>query len=591
MREEVDQVVAAFAAQARHTLDHDRLSIYLLTPDGERLERFAVATSPALPGESDVVDLDDVGLARVLRRNEAVVSPDFGRDQRLVGREDAVISQAGFRALVSVPLRTGGMPFGVLNFVSRTAGFYDHADVEAAQRIADQIAGFLLNLRLQRAMRIVAGREAMERERNRVAREFHDTLAQVLAEITIKADALAQMVTTLDPLWGHATALRDLTQRALDDVRRSLHELMPAELEGATLVAAIERHLEAVAASDPLTTGLRTSGDLTGLPHDVQITVFRIVQQAVANARRHGQAETITVQLQRAGGLTLVVTDDGCGFDQSGSLSLGDRPDGFGLKIMHDRARMIGGELTIVSSPGAGTEVRMRLADIPDAVVSRPAPRAQPSGPATIRQVIRLLIVDDHAMLRESLADLLRHQDDIRVVGQAGDARQALRAVARQRPDIVLLDLDLPDMTGVEVARRIVAEYPDVTVIMMSGFADSEAITQAMAAGARGYLDKSIGLEPLVRALRSAAQGIDVFVGGPRPTGTGETLTPRQLQVVASLARGQTNAEIAHEMHLAVKTVERMVATVVTKLGARNRTHAVGRALTLRLISVHDLDA
>ena len=281
MRDEVDRVIAHFAEQARHTLEHDRLSIYLLTDDGRALERFAVATSPTVPGESDVIDLDQVGISRVILRNEPVISSDFGVDSRLVGREDALLAAAGFRAIVSVPLRTGGAPFGLLNFTSRTAGFYDGADIDAAQRIADQIAGFLLNLRLQRAMRITAGREAMERERNRVAREFHDGLAQALAQINLRAIAMTQSVQTLDPLWGHAAALSDLTQRALEDVRRSLHELMPVELEGTSLADAIRLSLQEASAEPGLETELDVTGEFADLSDEVRVTVFRIFQQAL----------------------------------------------------------------------------------------------------------------------------------------------------------------------------------------------------------------------------------------------------------------------------------------------------------------------
>ena len=589
MREEVDRVIAAFAEQARRTLEHDRLSIYLLTDDGQRLERFAVATSPTVPGESEIIDLDEVGLARVLRRNEPVISSDFGVDSRLVGREDALIAAAGFRAIVSVPLRTGGVPFGLLNFVSRTAGFYDGADIDAAQRIADQISGFLINLRLQRTMRIAAGREAMERERNRVAREFHDGLAQGLAEITLKANAIIESVTTLDPLWGPATALRDLTQRALEDVRRSLHDLMPTELEGKRLDEAVRLSLDELSSESGCETYLVSTGEFADLPDEVRVTVFRILQQALTNARRHAHATAVTVELHRHAELTLIIRDDGVGFEvpaQSPGVEVGGT---FGLKIMRDRAASIGAELEVTSRPHSGTEVRFRLPEHP-VKIARASLTAQTTPLATMRRIIRVLIVDDHAMLRESLADLLRHRDDIRVVGQAADGREALRAVQRQKPDIVLLDLDLPDMTGVQATSMIVERHPDTTVLLMSGFAHPDMIAQGLAAGARGYLDKSTSLEPMLRAIRSAALGVDVFVGGGRPAALVNPLTPRELQVVTLLARGLTNAEIAGEMHLAIKTIERIVATALTKLDARNRTHAVTRALSLRVISLRDLE-
>jgi hypothetical protein len=109
---DTDTVSAAFAAEAKRLLDHDRLSVYMLTPDGQAFERFAVATSPVLPGESNVIPLEEVGLTYVLKTNHALVSADLSQDDRLVGREDSLIAAAGFRGLVSAPLRIGGKPIG-----------------------------------------------------------------------------------------------------------------------------------------------------------------------------------------------------------------------------------------------------------------------------------------------------------------------------------------------------------------------------------------------------------------------------------------------------------------------------------------------
>ena len=140
-------VISDFAHYAKRRLDHDRLSVYLTSPDGRAFERFAVATSPIVPGEGVLIPFEDVGLKHIVLNNEPLVSSDIGADPRIGGREDRVIAQAGFRGLLSVPLRRRGRPFGVLNFVSREPGFYHREDVPVAQEIADQIAIFVENLR------------------------------------------------------------------------------------------------------------------------------------------------------------------------------------------------------------------------------------------------------------------------------------------------------------------------------------------------------------------------------------------------------------------------------------------------------------
>src|SRR5487761_3865 len=143
----VDEAIAAFATAARRYLAHDRLSVYLLTSDGKHLERLAVATSPGIPGERDLIPVEEVGLAYVLNADLALVSADLATDRRIAGREDLTIAGAGFRGLVSVPLRTGDQPIGILNFVSAEVGFYSEEDKVLAQQIADTSAAFFQLLR------------------------------------------------------------------------------------------------------------------------------------------------------------------------------------------------------------------------------------------------------------------------------------------------------------------------------------------------------------------------------------------------------------------------------------------------------------
>jgi hypothetical protein len=180
---EISAAIRTFAAQAKHVLDHDRLSAYLVSLDGRAVERFAVATSQTLPDEGIIVPFAEFGLRHILVSNRGLVSADLGTDARIVGREDRVIAQAGFHGLVSVPLRLQGEAFGVLNFVSRARGFYTEQDVAVAQQIADQAAAFFAVLRRQRRTRIWMMHSAAEHERARLARELHDTLVRALPQV------------------------------------------------------------------------------------------------------------------------------------------------------------------------------------------------------------------------------------------------------------------------------------------------------------------------------------------------------------------------------------------------------------------------
>jgi signal transduction histidine kinase/DNA-binding NarL/FixJ family response regulator len=577
-------VIAAFAADAKRLLNHDRLSVYMLTPDGRSFERFAVATSPVLPGESDVAPLEDVGLTYVLQTDRPFVSEDLAADDRLIGREDSVIAAAGFHGLVSVPLRVGGQPIGLLNFVSRTAGFYTDEDAAVAQQIADQVAIFFQNLRLEQRVRLAIEREAAQHERNRLAHELHDTLAQSLAEILAELDLLAKRLGSLDAdAERDVTAMRDRTQTTLDELRRSLLSLRPAELEKRSLADAMASVLEQLEAEHGIKTSLDLVGAVAALPFAVEATVFRIFQEAVTNARKHAGASSVTVTLRTGEGLVLSIEDNGAGFVPSGHT------EGLGLQGMRERAEEIGGRLIVSSTANRGTSVNLSVPSLEPREGPRPpssAPRNGTAGP----RIMRVLVVDDHPLFREAVSRILEREADIRVVGQVGTAQEALNAVKRLRPDLLLLDVELPDASGIDVVRRLGALEHSPSALMVSAFPESGHVVAAMKAGARGYLAKSVDSESLIESIRAIARGATIFdslsgagLWTPRQLAQ---LTRRELDVLKLVAEGKTNAEIADDLCLAKKTVERIVATAIAKLRARNRAHAVAKAVALKVIDI-----
>ena len=583
---DTDAVIAAFAAEAKRLLDHDRLSVYMLTHDGRAFERFAVATSPVLPGESDVVQLEDVGLAYVLRENQPLVSADLAVDERITGREDSVIAAAGFHSLVSVPLRIAGKPIGLLNFVSRTLGFYTMEDAAVAQQIADHVAIFVQTLRLERRVRLAIEREAAQQERNRLAHELHDTLAQSLATLLAELDGLAKRLGKTDAeAERDVSAMRGHAQTMLDELRRSLLRLRPAELEKRSLGDAMASLLELLEEEHGVKTTLELAGPTTSLSPDIETIVFRIFQEAVTNARKHSAATSITVTLRVGGGLLLSIEDNGTGFVPSG------RTEGFGLRGMRERAEEIGGRLIVSSTASHGTSVNL---SVPSLEPNGSAERASSAPPArngvVPPRVMRVLVVDDHPLYREAVCRVLDREGDIRVVGQVGTAQEAMSAAKRLRPDLLLLDVELPDISGIDLVRRLSAfERPPLT-LMVSAFPESGHVVAAMKAGARGYLAKTVDSESLIGSIRAIARGATIFDSA---SGAGlwtprqlAQLTRRELDVLRLVAEGKTNSEIADELCLAKKTVERIVATAVARLRARNRAHAVAKAVALKVIDV-----
>jgi DNA-binding NarL/FixJ family response regulator len=195
---------------------------------------------------------------------------------------------------------------------------------------------------------------------------------------------------------------------------------------------------------------------------------------------------------------------------------------------------------------------------------------------------IRLLIVDDHAVVRAGLRTVLHNYHHITVVGEAGTHAAALRAVTRLRPDVVLLDVRLPDGSGVETCRAIRARHPATRVLFLTSYADEATALAAALAGAQGYLLKDIDARSLSRAIRAVAQGRSLLdpvlppqaqPAPPAPPRTA-TLSLQEERVLAWVAQGCTNKEIATAMHLSDKTVKNYLANMFQKLQISRRTQA-----------------
>ena len=214
---------------------------------------------------------------------------------------------------------------------------------------------------------------------------------------------------------------------------------------------------------------------------------------------------------------------------------------------------------------------------------------------------VRVLLVDDQALFREALGTLLSVREDIDVVGEAADGRQALRQAAELAPDVVLMDLRMPVLDGIAATRRLRVDQPEIRVLALTTFDDDEEVFAALRAGAVGYLLKDVSSERLVEAVLAAARGESVLqpsvaakvvarfaelddAAAPPTQPLVVPLTDRELEVVRLLAQGRSNREIAAALFLAEGTIKNHVTNVLAKLDARDRTQAALRARALGLL-------
>jgi DNA-binding NarL/FixJ family response regulator len=205
--------------------------------------------------------------------------------------------------------------------------------------------------------------------------------------------------------------------------------------------------------------------------------------------------------------------------------------------------------------------------------------------------MIRLLIADDHPVVRDGLRGMMAAEEDLEVVGEAGNGLEALALVPRVRPDVALVDLRMPGLDGVATIRALRERHPEVRVLVLTTFDTDRDVVSAIEAGATGYLLKDAPRAELFRAVRAAARGESVLapevatrlVGQLRDP-SGQALTQRERQVLELVARGATNREVAARLHVSEATVKTHLVHAFGKLGVSDRTAAVTAALERRLI-------
>jgi DNA-binding NarL/FixJ family response regulator len=205
-------------------------------------------------------------------------------------------------------------------------------------------------------------------------------------------------------------------------------------------------------------------------------------------------------------------------------------------------------------------------------------------------QPIELLVVDDHPLLREGIAAIISNQTDIRLVAEASNGREAIEKFRFHRPDVTLMDLQMPDMSGIDTIIAIRTEFPQARIIVLTTYGGDVLAQRALKAGAQSYMLKSDVRKDLPETIRSVHAGqkrIDSEVAAQLADHVADdALTPREIEVLALIAQGNSNKLIADELSIADETVKGHVSSILSKLGANDRTHAVTLALKRGIIEL-----
>jgi DNA-binding NarL/FixJ family response regulator/signal transduction histidine kinase len=508
--------------------------------------------------------------------------PDFLRDVPIA-------------AVMEVPLVVRDRLVGVAALPVWEAGkSFDDRQIKLAMGIGQSAA-----VAIEHAQLYAKARElGMAEERNRLAREVHDTLAQGLTAITLQLEAAERLM----PPGAEAKRLvgeaRSLARSSLAEARRAVWGLAPSPLDGRTLAEALTEDVAAFGRRTGLTAAFTLRGDDPPLTGEQSAAILRVVQEALHNVEKHARATRVRVELEhrQAGGssqVSFLVADDGRGFDPADPQS--ENGGGFGLTSMQERIRLIGGRLEVESAPGWGTRVRGQL------TLTEERSLDESPAPPVAAEPIRVLLVDDHPLAREGIRRLLEGQDAVVVMGEAGDGVEGVERALSLRPDVILMDLQMPRLSGVGAIQTLRESWPDARVLILTTFAQDEHLFEALRAGARGYLLKDAGPDELVAAIKTVHDGgslvqpvmasrlLDRFGELATRERLPEMLTERELEVLRLVASGARNREIAERLVVSEKTIKYHLGQAYSKLDVAGRTEAVARARELGLLSLDAL--
>lgn len=416
-------------------------------------------------------------------------------------------------------------------------------------------------------------------ERNRLSHELHDTIGHTLTSLVIGMESLRTSATPhqIDRI----ETLINLSRNGLTDIRKHLLTLTTTE-HHRYLGESLQKLSQEFSASTGIEISFRLIGHELPIMKQVTFCMYRCLQESLTNAARHGQATLIRIQLHfERQNIRLQVEDNGNG--------IADLQFGFGLSGMRDRLNECSGSLNVHSGLYEGTVVVCTV----------------PLRTAITQEDIQLLLVDDQVLITDSLEHILEQHPNFYVVGKAADGLCALESCEQQLPDIVLMDVRMPEMSGLEVLSEMKKRWPNLKVILLTTFEDTAQAIEAMQLGADGYMLKSIHPREMVEAIKQISCGgtwIDQSVVAQvinklnhqrvktfkKVNEQGDLqygITRREMEVLKHLNDGLRYKSIAAKLFLSEGTIRNYCSALYTKLGVSNKEEAIKKARLDQLIT------
>ncbi|WP_163061337.1 response regulator [Bacillus cereus] len=413
-------------------------------------------------------------------------------------------------------------------------------------------------------------------ERDRLSKDLHDTMGHSYTSIIMGMETLRMELKSKEGE-QQLDSLLQLARNSMEEVRLYLHQLDLSQ-ESLPLATTLQQLTEEFKKHAKVNVRTRIIGEEYIVSKQSKMILYRSLQESLTNAVRHGHSTEIIVSLHfEPQQIRLDVQDNGCGVEEW--------KDGFGLTAMKERVSQSQGRVIVYSKKGEGTLISCVL----------------PKQVQLANEQIRLCIVDDHSFIRESLHTILGGLEDLQVVGMAEDGERALELCERLKPDVVLMDLEMPNLDGIHATKMIKKKWPDIRVLILSTFQNTERAKEIIRNGADGYVLKSIDSRELAESIRLVYRGgtmitHDLFhrmweeneetgLFESRSAGIEYGLTKRELEILKLLSQGSRYKTIASTLYLSNGTVRNYASNLYEKLGVKNREEAVQKAKDIGLLS------